>query len=204
MAISKTLRFTILARDGFECVYCHATDKPLEVDHVRPVAMGGTDSPENLVAACEDCNGGKAAGHLGNLESIPRPTVLHQAGELDFLQRRYTESLEAASRAIEKAEAAESARKATAKQLVLWQQKAEAAQEEARIARRDALTEVGAMKRQMRLRGDLLENAARLLDAFDTYVIEQGGDPPPWKDEELEYIQALAQHLVPDEELGVA
>lgn len=124
MTVSKTLRFTILARDGFECVYCHATDKPLEVDHIRPIALGGTDTPENLVAACEDCNGGKAAAHLGNLESVPRPTALSQAGEIAFLQRRYQEMSQALARANERQEllnqqieALERRNRATAKQL---------------------------------------------------------------------------------------
>jgi hypothetical protein len=33
----------------------------LTVDHVVPVALGGTDEPTNLVAACRDCNGGKTS-----------------------------------------------------------------------------------------------------------------------------------------------
>lgn len=33
----------------------------LTVDHVRPEALGGTDDPENLVAACIDCNAGKSS-----------------------------------------------------------------------------------------------------------------------------------------------
>jgi hypothetical protein len=33
----------------------------LTVDHVTPVALGGTDNPDNLVAACRDCNYGKAS-----------------------------------------------------------------------------------------------------------------------------------------------
>jgi hypothetical protein len=33
----------------------------LTVDHVTPVALGGTDDPNNLVAACKDCNSGKAS-----------------------------------------------------------------------------------------------------------------------------------------------
>jgi hypothetical protein len=33
----------------------------LTVDHVVPVALGGTDEPGNLVAACADCNTGKSS-----------------------------------------------------------------------------------------------------------------------------------------------
>lgn len=63
MAISRTLRFQILRRDGNRCHYCGATAKEakLTVDHVTAVALGGTDTPDNLVTACEPCNGGKSA-----------------------------------------------------------------------------------------------------------------------------------------------
>lgn len=59
---SKRLRFEILKRDGYQCVYCgkNPTQCPLEVDHVVPEAEGGTDDPENLVTACQDCNRGKS------------------------------------------------------------------------------------------------------------------------------------------------
>lgn len=61
MAVSKRLRFGILRRDEYTCRYCHATDVRLTVDHVVPVALGGTDDPTNLVAACADCNAGKTS-----------------------------------------------------------------------------------------------------------------------------------------------
>ena len=63
MAISKRLRFEILRRDNHACRYCGAAapDVKLTVDHVVPVALGGTDEPSNLVTACEPCNSGKSA-----------------------------------------------------------------------------------------------------------------------------------------------
>lgn len=61
MTVSKRTRYEVLKRDNYTCRYCHATDKPLVVDHVTPVALGGTDSPSNLVAACRDCNSGKSS-----------------------------------------------------------------------------------------------------------------------------------------------
>lgn len=60
-AISRRLRFEILRRDDNTCRYCHATDTALVIDHVVPVALGGTDDPSNLVAACKDCNSGKSS-----------------------------------------------------------------------------------------------------------------------------------------------
>jgi hypothetical protein len=63
MAVSRSLRFQVLRRDGHRCHYCGATaaEAKLTVDHVTPVALGGTDTADNLVAACEPCNGGKSA-----------------------------------------------------------------------------------------------------------------------------------------------
>lgn len=60
-AISKRIRYEILRRDNNTCRYCHATDSPLTIDHVTPTALGGTDDPGNLVAACRDCNSGKSS-----------------------------------------------------------------------------------------------------------------------------------------------
>lgn len=64
--IGKRLRFEVFKRDGFACVYCGA--KPpevvLHVDHVRPVAEGGTNEIDNLLTACAGCNSGKGATPL--------------------------------------------------------------------------------------------------------------------------------------------
>lgn len=65
MAVSKRLRYEILRRDNHTCRYCGASapDVKLQVDHVVPTALGGTDEPSNLVTACEPCNGGKSASN---------------------------------------------------------------------------------------------------------------------------------------------
>jgi hypothetical protein len=65
MAVSRRLRFEILRRDNHACRYCgrNAPDIRLTVDHVTPVALGGTDHPSNLAAACEECNSGKTSVH---------------------------------------------------------------------------------------------------------------------------------------------
>ena len=62
-AISTRTRFEIFKRDGFRCAYCGATplQSPLHVDHVKPVADGGSNDPANLITACGECNGGKSA-----------------------------------------------------------------------------------------------------------------------------------------------
>jgi hypothetical protein len=63
MTVSKRLRFEILRRDNHTCRYCGASapEVKLNIDHVVPTALGGTDDPSNLVCACEKCNGGKSS-----------------------------------------------------------------------------------------------------------------------------------------------
>lgn len=65
MAVTKTTRFQVLKRDGHTCQYCGASapEVKLTVDHVIPEALGGSDKPDNLVAACKDCNAGKGAAN---------------------------------------------------------------------------------------------------------------------------------------------
>lgn len=67
MAVSKRLRTEILRRDNHACRYCGGTapDVRLTIDHVLPIALGGTDDATNLVAACADCNAGKSASAPG-------------------------------------------------------------------------------------------------------------------------------------------
>jgi hypothetical protein len=63
MAISKRVRYEVLRRDGHRCRYCGAAapEVALTVDHVTPVALGGSDDPSNLAAACGPCNAGKTS-----------------------------------------------------------------------------------------------------------------------------------------------
>ncbi len=60
-SIGKTRRFRIFKRDEFKCRYCGKNSETviLEVDHIIPVAKGGTSDDENLITSCFDCNRGK-------------------------------------------------------------------------------------------------------------------------------------------------
>lgn len=49
------IRLRILIRDGYCCQYC-GSENATTVDHVLPISKGGTDDPDNLVAACTRCN----------------------------------------------------------------------------------------------------------------------------------------------------
>lgn len=59
--IPKKTRFEVFKRDEFTCQYCgaKAPDAILHIDHIVPVAEGGTNDILNLVTACRDCNLGK-------------------------------------------------------------------------------------------------------------------------------------------------
>lgn len=76
MAIGKRLRFEILKRDGFTCRYCGAKggEVKLQVDHIKPRALGGSDHPDNLIAACKGCNVGKSAVPLSKSQ-IPKSPI---------------------------------------------------------------------------------------------------------------------------------
>jgi 5-methylcytosine-specific restriction endonuclease McrA len=55
-------RTRVLERDGFKCRRCGCgpSDAQLVVDHIVPVAKGGTAAFENLQTLCRPCNAGKS------------------------------------------------------------------------------------------------------------------------------------------------
>ena len=57
--ISVRKRFLVLKRDRYTCCLCKATGVPIEVDHIVPVARGGTDALHNLQTLCMSCTRGK-------------------------------------------------------------------------------------------------------------------------------------------------
>lgn len=89
MPVTKRTRYEVLKRDNHTCRYCGATapDAVLTIDHVTPVALGGTDAPDNLVAACRDCNYGKSS-------TSPTDTVVAQVSEEAL---RWGEAIKAAA-----------------------------------------------------------------------------------------------------------
>ena len=63
-AMTPSLRYEILQRDGFRCVACGRTADDgvkLHVDHIVPVAKGGKTEESNLQTLCEECNLGKGS-----------------------------------------------------------------------------------------------------------------------------------------------
>lgn len=55
----NAVRIKALRRDDYTCRYCGG--KADCVDHVVPVSQGGSDTLENAVAACTECNAAKGA-----------------------------------------------------------------------------------------------------------------------------------------------
>jgi len=54
--LSRALRAAVFTRDGKVCAYCKTTQGKFHIDHIVPVAKGGTDDLENLTVACAGCN----------------------------------------------------------------------------------------------------------------------------------------------------
>lgn len=63
-SVGMGTRYEILRRDKFRCRYCGvpATEAEIHIDHVVPLALGGTNARWNLTSACLECNMGKGNG----------------------------------------------------------------------------------------------------------------------------------------------
>lgn len=101
--LSKRVRFETFKRDYFQCQYCGASPPKvlLHVDHICPVALGGTNDPENLVTSCQDCNLGKGAV---SLESRPQSLAdkAQEAAEREAQLLGYQEILDSRRERIER------------------------------------------------------------------------------------------------------
>lgn len=58
--IPEAIRRAVMERDGYRCRACGVWHS-LTIDHVRPVAAGGSDDLENLQTLCRSCNSSKGA-----------------------------------------------------------------------------------------------------------------------------------------------
>jgi 5-methylcytosine-specific restriction endonuclease McrA len=55
------LREYLLEKFGRACAYCGKQGVPLQIEHIQPKALGGSDRASNLAIACRPCNEKKAA-----------------------------------------------------------------------------------------------------------------------------------------------
>lgn len=67
-------RQNIFKRDRNRCAYCGTRDA-LTIDHVVPKSMGGRDSWDNLITACQKCNSkkGSMTPEQAGMEMAHRP-----------------------------------------------------------------------------------------------------------------------------------
>jgi 5-methylcytosine-specific restriction endonuclease McrA len=59
--LAPRLRGEIFERDGYRCQICGGDSGPFEIDHVLPLARGGTNDLDNLQTTCFSCNRSKGA-----------------------------------------------------------------------------------------------------------------------------------------------
>jgi hypothetical protein len=103
--ISKGKRFEIFARDGFTCQYCglRPPDVILEVDHIEPVAGGGSNDDVNLITSCFDCNRGKRAKRLGDIRPRPDADIEYLKIEQERMEvQRYLDAKKARDKAFQR------------------------------------------------------------------------------------------------------
>ena len=59
ISLPPAVRQYVFERDGYQCKGCHKIDllaKSLQVDHILPLARGGTNDFSNLQTLCSQCN----------------------------------------------------------------------------------------------------------------------------------------------------
>jgi hypothetical protein len=84
-SLTKKIRFEVFKRDSFRCQYCGASapEALLVIDHIKPVAEGGTNDLLNLITACQPCNAGK-----GKRELSDNSVIAKQSDQLRELSER--------------------------------------------------------------------------------------------------------------------
>ena len=72
--VPQNLRKKVFERDNYTCVYCgvQACEELLQIDHVIPRCMGGSNNINNLVTACKKCNNRKNGRmpKIGDVEKL--------------------------------------------------------------------------------------------------------------------------------------
>ena len=63
------IRKRIMARDNWQCIRCTTNERPTPcsiVDHIIPIAKGGTDADTNLRSLCHPCHQDVTAEQFGS------------------------------------------------------------------------------------------------------------------------------------------
>lgn len=88
-AISWRVRGKVMALawhrpwNGFLCHWCMSplSESEVVIDHLMPLALGGTDDVDNLVVACQRCNSVKGAMHPDDAEDFINAMLDREAAE---------------------------------------------------------------------------------------------------------------------------
>ena len=80
--ISGTLRYEVLKKSAFHCELCGvaADVRALEVDHILPRNLGGSDDPSNLQALCYSCNAMKRDRDDSDLRAVRESYAHRESG----------------------------------------------------------------------------------------------------------------------------
>jgi len=72
-AISPELRLKVMKRDRYTCAYCgtNGATAELHIDHIVPVARGGSNHPGNLTVSCRACNSKKRTDTWEPIKPFP-------------------------------------------------------------------------------------------------------------------------------------
>ena len=60
-SLQPDVRRYVIRRDGGACVFC-GTKRTLTLHHIRPLGVGGTNAPSNLVTLCNCCHRAMESG----------------------------------------------------------------------------------------------------------------------------------------------
>jgi 5-methylcytosine-specific restriction endonuclease McrA len=78
--LRKDKRLAIYMRDDWRCVYCDRSLKRVNprqrtLDHIIPVAMGGSNNETNLITCCKKCNDRKQDRHIQDFCKRNKPAI---------------------------------------------------------------------------------------------------------------------------------
>ncbi|PSR23659.1 MAG: HNH endonuclease [Sulfobacillus acidophilus] len=99
------VREYLLEKWGRTCVYCGATDVPLQVEHIIPKRRGGSNRMSNLTLACKPCNlqkGKQTAAEFGHPDvQVHARQPLKDAALMNATRWRLYHQLQATSLPVE-------------------------------------------------------------------------------------------------------
>lgn len=88
----KRFRVKILQRQDFRCAYCSCDLKGrrMNIEHITPIARGGTNDKNNLVGSCGNCNKDKGNRILSNAEKAKlKQNLKHHKKQAKKHNRQY-------------------------------------------------------------------------------------------------------------------